>query len=164
MSRPLVGACGTGRSRSARVRARGAALTAALLVLLSAVVASPAAAQSPAEVADAFARACTQADRTRLEELLAPRGVVLRLDDAGHVSVTPRQAAASLERFLERHEAAEVAVRRTETLGGEPARAMAELAWAALPRGTRERAARVIFLGLELIADRWTVVEIRLLF
>jgi hypothetical protein len=120
-------------------------------------------ADTPAGVAGAVARAWGSGRVDALEALFAPRGLTLRLEGVGHVGVGSRQARASIEAFLGRYEPGRVAVRRAEVLGGDPPRAMAELEWEALPRGTREAIEYVIFLGLERIDGRWVVVEIRTL-
>lgn len=140
------------------------ALLVALLVAEASLVVAQAPAGSPAEVARTFAGAWGRGDGSALEPLLAAGGLSLSLDGpAGHVAVSPRQVAASIDRFLDQHDPAGVTVRRTQVLGGDPPRALAELEWSARPQGTRDVASRVIFLGLEQIGGRWIVVEIRLL-
>lgn len=117
-----------------------------------------------AEVAArSLAEAWGRADAAAIESLLAPSGLTLRLDGQRRVGVAPRQARASIAAFLEGHVAGPVRVRRTEALGGDPPRALAELEWTARPRSTQEAVPLVIFVGLEQAEDGWVVSEIRVL-
>jgi hypothetical protein len=116
---------------------------------------------SPEALARVAATAWARHDARALEALLAPSGITLRLDAQGHTGVNARQARASLEDFFGGFERGEAGVRRAASLGGDPARGIVEILWTAAPRGARDRASRVIFLGLARVGGRWRVVEIR---
>jgi hypothetical protein len=153
-------------------RARRPAFAAVAMVALFAALAALAVA--PAHLAaqtgdspEALARTAAQAwgggNVRALQSLLASEGITLRVDEQAHTGVNARQARASLERFIGRHEPGEVGIRRATALGGDPPRGLVELDWRTTLRDAPEPVSYVIFLGLTLADDRWRVVEIRIL-
>ncbi len=135
------------------------------LACVLAVLALPAGAAAQgdaASLARTVAQAWARRDVGTIGSLMQPSGLRVQLDGEGHTGVSPRQARASLASFLDRHEVGEVRVRRTEVLGGVPAKGFAELDWVVQPRGARESVAYVIFLGLERSDDQWRIDEIRI--
>jgi hypothetical protein len=140
----------------------------ALFTALGALAAAPAvvvaqAGDSPEALAGTAARAWGSGDIRALQSLLASEGITLRVDEQAHTGVNARQARASLERFIGRHEPGEVGIRRATALGGDPPRGLVELDWRTTLRDAPEPVSYVIFLGLTLADDRWRVVEIRIL-
>jgi hypothetical protein len=112
-------------------------------------------------VADIVASAWEAGDPGALQAFLPEDGIDLSLDGSDHRGVSRRQARAALERFLGAWESGAVTVRRAESLGGDPARALVELSWAARAAGTPEERSFVIFVSLERSLDDWSIEEIR---
>lgn len=113
------------------------------------------------DTSDRLASAWASGRFAEFDAFLPDRGVHLSLQGTDHRGVNRRQARAAIERFVEGFETERIAVRRAESLGGEPTQALVELDWTARAVGTPEQRSFVIFLSLERSSDEWSIREIR---
>lgn len=147
-----------------RALRQGRRLAALIVVVGVGGGAAPASAQTDdvLVVADTLAAGWMARDVEALGRLLPAAGIDLSLDGTDHRGVGRRQARAALARFLEPWTDGDIEIRRAESLGGEPPRALLEFLWTARAAGTPEARSFVIFVSLERIDDDWCIQEIRL--
>lgn len=109
-----------------------------------------------------FARAWAAADAEGIGTLLASGSVSLHLDDVSHGSLSPRQAVAALQGFLQGRETRKIRVVRTSEVGGSPSRGFAEVAWQAVAVGTVEDLTYTVYVGF-VLEEGWKVTEVRVM-
>ncbi len=113
------------------------------------------------EISERLAAAWASGRLAEFDAFLSEAGVRLSLEGADHRGVNRRQARAAMERFVEGFDTERIAVRRAESLGGDPLQGLVELDWTARAAGTPEQRSFVIFLSLERSSDAWSIKEIR---
>lgn len=136
-----------------------------LLALALAILALPAAAraQDLNPVVSRLAGYWQRGDASAIANTFADGGVSVALAGARTGPVAARQATAMLRRLFEERETLLVRVGRARVVGGDPARAYAELDWTARTRGTTIPVRATVFLALLLEDGRWRITEIRLM-
>ena len=105
----------------------------------------------------------SQADVVGLAELGASEGIRLQRFDQRYLPVSGRQASAALREFFAARRTGGARVTRLADVGGQPARAFAELDWTPDPEGPAGPERFVLFVGLTLEGAGWRISEIRLL-
>lgn len=142
------------------------ALRAAVLVLAAVLAASAPVAPGQATLEGAARRVAelwAGEDAAGLGAMLRPGGVALSLGERSYQALEARQAVAALRDLFSRHRSERVGVERLSAVEGLPARGFVELAWERVPEGTTEVTRSMVFVGLELADDGWTITEIRIL-
>lgn len=147
-----------------RLRARVSLPGLATLVAIAAAAAPPVqlVAQSLDEAVGRFVAAWGESDGNGLQRLMA-ESVRLELEGQEYLGIPPRQAAASLQRYLARFGASAPTVDRSGGTSGDASRGFAELSWSPPDPATGQPSSRAIFVGLRRSGEVWMVAEIRVL-
>ena len=111
-----------------------------------------------------FAQAWEREDIRLLGEVMAGKGIRLRLPGEEHVLIRPRQARAALGAFLERYAGGEAQVTQVSLTGGDPDKGFAEIRWRTGSTGVAEPVIFTLFVAYALENESWAVTEIRVLF
>ncbi|MFC1662490.1 hypothetical protein ACFL3S_13720 [Gemmatimonadota bacterium] len=140
-------------------------LTSLAMVLGSSAVAGAQEAPSHSLEAEAgrFAEYWGAGDHAGLVSMMSAGGIRLHVLDEAHVSISTRQAHASIKGFVSRYSGGEALVTRVFQGGGEPSDGFAEIRWWTLAAGTTESVTFTIFVGFVLADQGWVVSEIRVL-
>lgn len=143
----------------------GAALLSLVPALLLALSAEAVRAQDDAleERALGFAQAWVNGDGDELAGMMEPGGIRLHLQGEDHLSISPRQARASVLSFMERYEGGEAEISRVSQVGGDPSQGFAEIRWGCRVSGTAEPVIFTLFVAFSRSGSEWMVTEIRIL-
>ncbi len=133
------------------------------LALALAIFPLQAHAQELGPVVDRLAASWQRGDAGGIAARFADDGVSIALGGAKTGPVGARQASAMLRRLFEERETLRVQIGRARVVGGDPAKAFAELDWTARSRGTTIPVRATVFLALQLEQGEWRITEIRLL-
>jgi hypothetical protein len=138
------------------------------LLTLVAIAISMSAAHAPAQELDGvmrnFASAWTRKDEKAVAALIAREGASIESDAGRFGPLGARQAAAVLRALFDERSTVDVRVRQSQTVGGSPKKAYAELVWMTLAPATTEPVRVVVFVEFVLEQEKaWRITKIRLL-
>lgn len=124
----------------------------------------PAGAQASLEAeAIRFARAWASGDTGTLARMMLREGIRLRLQRQEHVGISPRQARASLDAFLENRSGGRTAVSRVSLVAGDSSQGFAEIQWSPRAMDAAGAATFTLFVAFAREDEAWAVTEIRVL-
>ena len=135
-----------------------------LMAIAVTISAARAQAQQLDGVMKHFTAAWTRKDEKALAALIAREGASIESDAGRFGPLGARQAAAVLRTLFDERSTVDVRLRQTQTVGGNPKKAYAELVWMTLAPETTEPIRVVVFVEFVLEQERtWRITKIRLL-
>lgn len=137
---------------------------AGLLALIVMAAAAQAHAQQLDGVMKQFSGAWTRNDEKAIAALIARDGASIETEAGRLGPLGARQAAAVLRILFDERMTREVRTRQTQSVGGTPQKAYAELVWTTVAPETTQPMRIVVFVELVLEHERyWRITKIRLL-
>ena len=137
---------------------------ATLLALAMTATAERAHAQQLDGVMKSFTGAWTRNDEKRVAGLIAREGASIESEAGRFGPLGARQAAAVLRVLFDERTTVEVRLRQTQTVGGTPQKAYAEIIWITLAPETTQPVRNVLFVEFVLEQEKyWRITKIRLL-
>jgi hypothetical protein len=95
--------------------------------------------------------------------MMLREGIRLRLQRQEHVGISPRQARASLDAFLENRSGGRTAVSRVSLVAGDSSQGFAEIQWSPRAMDAAGAATFTLFVAFAREDEAWAVTEIRVL-
>lgn len=135
-----------------------------LVAAATATLAPRAHAQELDGVMRSFTSAWTRKDERAVAALIAREGASIESDAGRFGPLGARQAAAVLRVLFNEKSTVDVRTRQSQTVGGNPRKAFAEVVWTTLAPETTEPVRIVVFVEFVLEQERtWRITKIRLL-
>ena len=136
----------------------------ALVALTLGASAARAHAQELDGVMQRIAGAWTRNDEKAIAGLISRAGASIETDAGRLGPLGARQAAAVLRIIFDESLTKDVRTRQSQSVGGEPPKAYAELIWTTMAPETTQPVRMVVFVEFVLEQDRhWRITKIRLL-
>jgi hypothetical protein len=111
-----------------------------------------------------FTAAWSRKDEKAVAALIAREGASIESDAGRFGPLGARQAAAVLRMLFDERSTVDVRLRQSQTVGGNPNKAYAELVWMTLAPETTEPIRIVLFVEFVLEQEKtWRITKIRLL-